>query len=486
MLASDLAFCDDGGYSQEKGKKHSMTRQESDSMGSIAIPKGALWGAQTQRSIKYFSISTEKMPPELIPAYALLKKACALANQDNHLLTPEKTTMIVTICDEILNGKHRKHFPLHVWMTGSGTQFNMNVNEVIANRAAQLKDLPLGQKYPLHPNDDINCSQSSNDNFPTAMHIASVMQIHAHLLPSLTSLTKALNEKSQAWANIIKIGRTHMQDATPLSLGQEFSGYTVLLEHAKENIESALKRVYECAIGGTAVGSGINAPPGFDKAVCGYLTDFTHLPFKAAANKFAVQGSHDALVFLSGALKTLAVSLHKIANDIRLLSCGPRAGFFELIIPANEPGSSIMPGKVNPTQCEALSMATIQVMANDMAVSLSGAGGLLEMNAYKTVMIHNILQSIRLLADSMHNFEHYLIKDTVPNQKKIQEYLEQSLMLVTALTPLIGYDKAAHLAHHAHANNMSLREATLELEFLTAEDFDAAIDPSKMIGGFPE
>jgi fumarate hydratase class II len=372
-------------------------------------------------------------------------------------------------------------FPLHVWMTGSGTQFNMNVNEVIANRCSQLAGHPLGTHNPAHPNDHVNMAQSSNDNFPTAMCIAAALGVKQRLIPAVTALRDAIDAKAKEWSDIVKIGRTHMQDATPLTLGQEWSGYAGMLSDDVERIEDSLKGVYQLALGGTAVGTGINAAPGFAEAAAAEIARLTGLPFASAPNKFAAQGAHDALVHLSGAFRTLAVSLYKIANDIRLLACGPRAGFAELILPENEPGSSIMPGKVNPTQAEALTMVAAQVMANDVAVGFAGAGGYLEMNVYKPLMIHNVAQSIAILSDGCVNFRKYLVEGTKPNLKKISEYVERSLMLVTALAPVIGYDKASKIAHHAMEHDLTLREAALTLGFVSAEEFDRIVDPAEMV-----
>jgi fumarate hydratase class II len=372
-------------------------------------------------------------------------------------------------------------FPLHVWMTGSGTQFNMNVNEVISNRCCQLAGTPLGSKQPVHPNDHVNMSQSSNDTFPSAMNIAAAAAVKQRLIPAVTALRDAIGAKTKEWDGIVKIGRTHLQDATPLTLGQEWSGYQAMLTDNLERIEDALKGVYQLALGGTAVGTGINAAPGFAEAATAEIARLTGLPFVSAPNKFAVQGAHDALVQLSGTLRTLAVSLYKIANDIRLLSCGPRAGFTELLLPENEPGSSIMPGKVNPTQAEALTMIAVQVMSNDVAVGLGGAGGHLEMNVYKPLMIANIAQSITLLADGCDNFRKFLVEGAQPNRRKIAEQVERSLMLVTALVPVIGYDKAAAIAHHAMEHDQTLREAALELGFVDEKTFDRVVDPKKMV-----
>ncbi len=457
-------------------------RKESDSHGEIEVPEEKLWGSQTQRSLKYFSIGTELMPREMITAYAVLKKAAAIANHEGGHLSEEKYRLISQVCDELLAGQHEDMFPLHVWMTGSGTQFNMNVNEVISNRCCQLEGTPLGSKRPVHPNDHVNLSQSSNDTFPAAMYIAAAMGVKQRLMPAVQALQDSIAAKAEEWKDIIKIGRTHMQDATPLTLGQEWSGYAVMLADDLQRIQGALPSVYELALGGTAVGTGINAWPGFDEAAAAEVAKITGLPFVSAPNKFAVQGAHDALVQLSGTLRTLAVSLSKIANDIRLLSCGPRAGFAELHIPANEPGSSIMPGKVNPTQVEALTMIAVQVMANDVAVGFGGAGGYLEMNVYKPLMIHNIVQSITLLTDGCTNFRQHLIEGAKPNRKKIAEYVERSLMLVTALSPVIGYDKAAHLAHFAMDHDLTLKEAALQLGYVTEAEFDRVVDPAKMLG----
>jgi len=457
------------------------TRTEVDSLGEVAVPADTLWGAQTQRSLQHFSIGTDLMPREMITAYAILKKAAAAANHAGKRLDDQEYELIVRTCDEILAGQHHDMFPLHVWMTGSGTQFNMNVNEVISNRSCQLADTPLGSKRPVHPNDHVNMSQSSNDTFPSAMHIASAISVRQRLIPAVKALHDAIATKAAEWDGIVKIGRTHMQDATPLTLGQEWSGYAGMLAEDLERIEDALKGVYRLALGGTAVGTGINAAPDFAEAATAEIAGLTGLPFTSAPNRFAVQGGHDALVQLSGTLRTLAVSLYKIANDIRLMSCGPRAGLAELSIPANEPGSSIMPGKVNPTQCEALTMIAVQVMANDVAVGFGGASGYLEMNVYKPLMIFNVIQSITILADGCTNFRKFLVEGTKPNVKKINEYVERSLMLVTALSPVIGYDKASKIAHYALDNDLSLRQAALKLGYVTAEEFDRVVDPAKMV-----
>jgi fumarate hydratase, class II len=458
-----------------------QTRKESDSLGVVEVPADKLWGAQTQRSLEYFSIGRDLIPPEMITAYAILKKAAAAANHASKRLDDRRYKLIVQACDEILAGKHHDMFPLHVWMTGSGTQFNMNVNEVISNRCSQLAGTPLGSKTPVHPNDDVNMAQSSNDTFPSAMYIAAALNVKQCLIPAVTALRDAIGAKAQAWDDIVKIGRTHMQDATPLTLGQEWSGYAGMLSDDLERIEAALQGVYQLAVGGTAVGTGINSAPGFAEAAAAEIAKLTGLPFVTAANKFTVQGAHDALVQLSGTLRTLAVSLYKIANDIRLMSCGPRAGFAELSIPENEPGSSIMPGKVNPTQCEALAMLAVQVMGNDVAVGFGGAGGYLEMNVYKPLMINNVIHSIILMSDGCVNFRKFLVEGTKPNLKKINEYVERSLMLVTALSPVIGYDKASKIAHHAMDNDLTLKEAALQLGFVTEAEFDRIVDPKKMV-----
>lgn len=456
-------------------------RKETDSLGEVDVPDNKLWGAQTQRSLEHFSIGTDLIPKEMIIAYAILKKACAHANHDSKRLTDEQFKLISQVCDEILNGQYHDMFPLHVWMTGSGTQFNMNVNEVISNRCCQLSSTPLGSKKPVHPNDHVNMAQSSNDTFPSAMYIAAACTVKQKLIPSLKLLHDAISVKSKLWNGIIKIGRTHMQDATPLTLGQEWSAYSVMLHENIERIEDSLKDVYRLALGGTAVGTGLNSTPEFAVSAVREIAKSTGLPFVSALNKFAVQGAHDALVHLSGTLRTLAVSLYKIANDIRLLSCGPRAGFAELIIPSNEPGSSIMPGKVNPTQAEALAMIAVQVMANDVAVGFGGAGGYLEMNVYKPLIIHNLIQSIVIMSDGCVNFQKYLIVHTEPNHLKIKEYVDRSLMLVTALAPVIGYDKSSEIAHYALDHDLSLKDAALKLGYVTSEEFDKIVDPKKMV-----
>jgi fumarate hydratase class II len=456
-------------------------RTETDSLGEVRVPADKLWGAQTQRSLEHFSIGKDLMPREMITAYAILKKAATNANHAAKRLDDKTHALIVKVCDEILAGQHHDMFPLHVWMTGSGTQFNMNVNEVISNRCCQLAGTPLGSKTPVHPNDHVNMSQSSNDTFPSAMYIAAALGITKRLIPSVKALHDSIAAKAAAWSDIVKIGRTHMQDATPLTLGQEWSGYAGMLADDLERIADALKGVYRLALGGTAVGTGINAEPGFAEAATAEIAKLTGLPFVSAPNKFTVQGAHDALVQLSGTLRTLAVSLYKIGNDIRLMSCGPRAGFAELLIPENEPGSSIMPGKVNPTQCEALTMIAVQVMGNDVAVGLGGASGYLEMNVYKPLMIFNITHSITIMTDGCANFRRFLVEGTKPNLKKIKEDVDRSLMLVTALAPVIGYDKASRIAHYAMDNDLTLKAAALKLGFVTEAEFDRVVDPAKMV-----
>jgi len=456
-------------------------RIEADSLGNVEVPADKLWGAQTQRSLEHFSIGKDLIPREMITAYAFLKKAAANANHVGKRLDDRAHALIVQVCDEILSGRHAEMFPLHVWMTGSGTQFNMNVNEVISNRCCQLAGTPLGSKHPVHPNDHVNMSQSSNDSFPSAMCIAAAVNTTGRLIPAVKALRDAIAVKANEWDHIVKIGRTHMQDATPITLGQEWSGYAGMLSDNLERIEDALKGVYRLALGGTAVGTGINAAPGFAEAAAAEIAGLTRLPFVSAPNKFTVQGAHDALVQLSGTFRTLAASLYKIGNDVRLMSCGPRAGFAELMIPENEPGSSIMPGKVNPTQAEALTMIAVQVMANDVAVGFGGAGGFLEMNVYKPLIIFNLTHSLTLTTDGCTNFRKFLIEGTKPNLKKIAEYVDRSLMLVTALAPVIGYDKASKIAHHAMDHDLTLKAAALALGFVNEEEFDRVVDPAKMV-----
>ncbi|AOX16555.1 class II fumarate hydratase [Kozakia baliensis] len=457
-------------------------RIETDGMGEIEVPADKLWGAQTQRSLHYFSIGKELMPREMIESMTIIKRASAEANFQSGRLGETQHKLILQAADEILKGEHADMFPLHVWMTGSGTQFNMNVNEVIANRSSQLAGEKLGSKKPVHPNDHVNMSQSSNDAFPTGMYIAAALGVERHALPALRRLAKALADKAEEWKDIVKIGRTHMQDATPMTLGQEFHGYAGLIHENISRLEAARDGLYSLALGGTAIGTGINTDEHFAKRAAGEIARLTGLPFISGENKFALQGSHDALVHLSGTLRTIANALYKIANDIRLLGCGPRAGFAELHLPENEPGSSIMPGKVNPTQAEALSMLAIQIMANDVAVGFGGASGLLEMNVYKPLMIHNIMQSITLIHDGSDNFRKFMLEGAKPNLKRIERYVNESVMLVTALAPKIGYDLASKVAHYAMDHDTTLRDAALELNAVSAEDFDKFVDPRTMIG----
>jgi fumarate hydratase class II len=456
-------------------------RIERDSFGDMAVPAARLWGAQTQRSLQHFPISTERMPGELIQALALIKRACATVNASLGRLDAAKARAIEQAADEILAGLHAQEFPLSVWQTGSGTQSNMNVNEVLANRASELLGGPRGLDRLVHPNDEVNSGQSSNDVFPTAMHVAAATSIRAALLPSLQRLRATLAAKAHAFAPIVKIGRTHLQDATPLTLGQEFSGYVAQLDAAQRAIEGSLGELCELAIGGTAVGTGLNAPPGFGERVAAEIASRTAQPFVPAANKFAALASHDALVRAHGQLRALAVALAKIANDVRWLASGPRAGIGELSLPENEPGSSIMPGKVNPTQSEALLMVCAQVMGNDTAVGVGGAGGNFELNVYKPLIAHGFLQSVRMLADAMRTFNDYCAAGIEPNRGRIEELLQRSLMLVTALAPHIGYDRAAEIAKKAHREGTTLKEAALALGYVSAHDFDAWADPGKMV-----
>ncbi|MFB3788431.1 MAG: class II fumarate hydratase [bacterium] len=460
-------------------------RVEKDTMGEMQVPESAYYGAQSARSLMNFKIGTERMPLELIKAFGILKKAAALVNHDLGVLPEGKKELIVKAADEIIAGKLDEHFPLVVWQTGSGTQTNMNVNEVIANRANEMAGRPRGVKSPIHPNDDVNMSQSSNDTFPAAMHIAAVMEIHRRLLPQLADLTRVFEEKAEKFKSIVKIGRTHLMDATPLTLGQEFSGYVTQLKHGRRRIENTLPHLYELALGGTAVGTGLNTPPCFAGLVAEKIAVLTGLPFVAAENKFESLSSHDAIVEASGALKTLAASLFKIANDIRLYASGPRCGIGELLIPENEPGSSIMPGKVNPTQCEAMTQVAVQVMGNDAAIGFAGANGHFQLNVFKPVMIYNLLQSIRLLADACESFNQNCAVGIEANGAVITRNLNNSLMLVTALNTRIGYDKAAAIAKKAHKEHMTLREAAVQLGYLTGEEFDRYVRPEEMIGPKP-
>jgi fumarate hydratase class II len=456
------------------------TRVESDSIGKIQVPNDRYYGAQTARSLIHFDIGRETMPPELIRAFGILKKAAALVNQQLGKLAPEKARLIVRAADEVIAGKLDEHFPLHIWQTGSGTQTNMNANEVISNRAIELAGGVLGSKTPIHPNDDANMSQSSNDTFPTAMHIAAASRVAEALIPAVERLRDALDGKAREFADVVKIGRTHLMDATPLTVGQEMSGWVSLLDRDAERLKQALPGLYDLAIGGTAVGTGLNAPPEFGERASEKISELTGLPFRSHPNKFAALSAHDEIVFASGALKTLAASLMKIANDIRWLASGPRAGLGELMLPENEPGSSIMPGKVNPTQSEAMTMVAVQVFGNDAAISFAGSQGNFELNVFKPVIIHNFLNSVRLLADACRSFTDHCVKGMELDVERIKENVENSLMLVTALSPKIGYDKAAEIAHKAHHEHSSLREAALKLGYLTEQEFDEIVRPEKM------
>ncbi|MBA4262357.1 MAG: class II fumarate hydratase [Comamonadaceae bacterium] len=458
------------------------TRTERDSMGTIEVPADRLWGAQTQRSLEHFDISGERLPVELIRALAQVKRACAVVNQPLAGLQSRTAQAIVAAADEVIAGQHSAEFPLVVWQTGSGTQSNMNLNEVLANRASELLGGERGQGRLVHPNDDVNRSQSSNDVFPTAMHLAAVDGLTRRLLPALVALRDTLTSKSNEFDGIVKIGRTHLQDATPLTLGQEISGWVAQLAHAERHLHAALPHLCELALGGTAVGTGLNAPAGFADRVAAELARHTGLPLLSAPNKFEALASCDALVHAHGALKGLAASLMKIANDVRWLASGPRCGLGELSIPENEPGSSIMPGKVNPTQCEALTMLCCQVMGNDVAINIGGAAGNFELNVFRPMVAHNFLQSVRLLADGMRSFNHHCAAGIEPNRVRINELLERSLMLVTALSPHIGYDRAAEIAKKAHREGLSLREAALALGLVSGQDFDRWVVPGQMVG----
>ena len=460
----------------------SRFRIESDSFGPIKVPTQRLWAAQTQRSLQFFAISNELMPAEIIAALVLLKSAAAKVNLALGLLPEAKAQAIIAAAQELLAGQHALEFPLSLWQTGSGTQSNMNVNEVLANRASELLGGKRGQQRLVHPNDEVNLGQSSNDVFPAAMHVAAAQGIHQRLLPALARLRSTLQAKSEAFASIVKIGRTHLQDATPLTLGQEFSGYVAQLDFAAQQIQFALQGLYPLAIGGTAVGTGLNTHPEFGTRVAAELALATGLPFGSASNKFAALACHDPLVAAHGAFKTLAVALMKIANDVRWLASGPRSGLGEISIPDNEPGSSIMPGKVNPTQCEALTMLCCQVLGNDVAINIGGASGNFELNVFKPLIAHNFLQSLRLLADGMASFDAHCVAGIEPNLPRINELLQRSLMLVTALTPHIGYDRAAAIAKHAHQQGSTLREAALALGYVSAEQFDAWVVPHSMLG----
>jgi fumarate hydratase class II len=463
----------------EQNESKAGTRVESDSMGEIAVPADKYWGAQTERSLLHFNIGEDKMPREMIRALGILKKAAALVNQELGKLPPEKAKLIVQACDEVIEGKLDEHFPLRVWQTGSGTQTNMNANEVISNRAIEISGGVLGSKQPIHPNDDVNMSQSSNDTFPTAMYIAGAEQLNK-LIPEIQELHDAIAAKAEEFKDVVKIGRTHLQDATPLTVGQEMSGWASLVERDLERLKLSAPGLYDLAIGGTAVGTGLNSHPEFGERAAKKIAELTGLPFKSHPNKFAALSAHDELVFASGALKTLAASLMKIANDIRWLASGPRCGLGELVLPENEPGSSIMPGKVNPTQSEAVTMVCVQVFGNDAAITFAGSQGNFELNVFKPVMIHNFLHSIRLLHDASHSFVEYCIAGIELNREQIDKHLKGSLMLVTALNPHIGYDKAAQVAKNAHKKGISLRESAIALGFLSGEDFDKHVKPEEM------
>jgi len=458
------------------------TRTETDSMGAIEVDTARYWGAQTQRSLENFRIGTERMPREIISALALIKKASAQVNRELGVLPDAKAALIAAAADEVIRGDHDGEFPLVVWQTGSGTQTNMNVNEVIANRASELAGGARGEKRPIHSNDDVNRSQSSNDVFPAAMHVAAALCTTRHLLPAIAQLRDTLAGKARAFADIVKIGRTHLQDATPLTLGQEISGWVAQIDHGVAALRAALPVVYELALGGTAVGTGLNTHPDYAVRVAATLAELTSLPFLTAPNKFAALAGHDALLGLHGALKQLATALMKLANDIRWLASGPRSGLGELIIPENEPGSSIMPGKVNPTQCEAMTMVCVQVMANDVAITIGGASGNFELNVYKPLIAHNVLQSIRLVGDACVSFDVHCARGLAPNRAEIDRKVAGSLMLVTALAPHIGYDKAAAVAKHAHAHGTSLRDAAIALGHVTGDDFDRWVRPEAMVG----
>ena len=455
-------------------------RIESDSMGKIEVPKDRYYGAQTARSLIHFDIGRDAMPPELIRAFGILKKAAALVNQDLGKLSPEKARLIVQAADEVIAGKLDEHFPLHVWQTGSGTQTNMNANEVISNRAIEISGGVMGSKKPIHPNDDVNMSQSSNDTFPTAMHIAAATRVAESLIPAVKRLRDAIDAKAREFQDVVKIGRTHLMDATPLTVGQEMSGWVSLLDRDVARLELVLPGLYDVAIGGTAVGTGLNAHPEFAERAAKKIAELAGLPFKSHPNKFAALSAHDEIVFASGALKTLGASLMKIANDIRWLASGPRAGFGEITLPENEPGSSIMPGKVNPTQSEAMTMVAVQVFGNDAAIGFAGSQGNFQLNVFKPVMIHNFLNSVRLLSDACRSFTDHAVVGMDLDRERIKENVDNSLMLVTALTPRIGYDKAAEISHKAHHEHLSLREAAVKLGHLTEKEFDDLVRPENM------
>ena len=455
-------------------------RTESDSMGTIEVPDEVYWGAQTARSLIHFNIGEDRMPPELIRAIGILKKAAALVNTDLGKLAKEKTQLIIAAADEVIAGKLNDHFPLRVWQTGSGTQTNMNANEVIANRAIEVAGGQKGSKKPIHPNDDVNMSQSSNDTFPTAMHIAAAIALNETLIPALGELQAVLDNKSREFANVVKTGRTHLQDATPLTVGQEISGWSSLVRRDLDRIRIAIDGLYDLALGGTAVGTGLNTHPEFAERASQKIAELTQMPFRSHPNKFAALSAHDELVFASGALATCAGSLMKIANDVRWLASGPRCGIGELSIPENEPGSSIMPGKVNPTQCEAVTMVAVQVHGNNAAIAFGGSQGNFELNVFKPVIIHNFLHSVRLLTDVSASFVRHCLTGLEVNKARIDYFVSRSLMLVTALSPIIGYDKCAKLAHYAHEHDLSLREANRALKFLSDEEFQKVVRPETM------
>jgi fumarate hydratase class II len=461
-------------------ERRPSTRTESDSIGPLEVPADVYWGAQTQRSILHFSIGDDRMPKEIIEGMGILKKAAAMTNRDLGTLSAERAELIIEAAGEVIDGTLEAHFPLHVWQTGSGTQSNMNANEVIANRAIEMAGGERGSKKPIHPNDHVNLSQSSNDTFPTAMHIAGATSIAEQLLPAVRDLRDAIAAKQDQFSDITKTGRTHLQDAVPLTIGQEFSGYVAQLDAGLDRIQKALPELYELAIGGTAVGTGLNAPPGFAEQCARHIADLTALPFVTAPNKFAVLAAHDGVVAMSGCLRALAGSLMKIANDIRWAASGPRCGLGEFLLPVNEPGSSIMPGKVNPTQCEALTMVCVQVMGNDAAVGIAGSQGNFELNVFKPVMIMNLLHSTRLLTDACVNFRRFLIEGMTVNEARVAELLSRSLMLVTALSPEIGYDKAAEIAHKADVEHTTLKQACLSLGYLSEQEFDEIVQPARM------
>jgi len=456
------------------------TRTESDSMGKIEVPANVYWGAQTQRSLLHFDIGRDVMPPELIRAFGILKKACALVNQDLGKLDAEKARLIAAAADEVISGKLNDQFPLRIWQTGSGTQTNMNVNEVISNRAIEMAGGVMGSKKPIHPNDDVNMSQSSNDTFPAAMHIAAAERVKNALIPAINTVREAIAAKARQFENVVKIGRTHLQDAVPLTVGQEFGGWAALLGRDIERLEQVLGGLYDLAIGGTAVGTGLNAHPEFAQRTAKKIAELTGLPFRSHGNKFAALSAHDEIVFAQGALETLAASLMKISNDIRWLASGPRCGLGELIIPENEPGSSIMPGKVNPTQCEAMTMVCVQVHGATAAVGFAGSQGNFELNVFKPVIIYNFLHSVTLITDACHGYVEYMVNGIEIDRAKIDGYVKNSLMLVTAVAPRVGYDKAAQIAHTAHVDHSSLREAAVKLGHLTEEEFDQLVKPERM------